>query len=449
MINWLRELYWHFALKRYERDELGRPIVSIASEDQLQDYIDHPENLPPGNLRFRSAIPYGPKFEELLRTLGSKRGPQFRMGVTGPPPVATQEQLGGQFRAVLDTALRAAGGLAEAEVDQLRHRASLAAEDGFLTVPVFFGDPAIGKLLADELDVHRHDACPLEQDVRKELENLLPVAAGWLKISPDVLRPEIGFRCRGGMEGLVPTFCRSVGEAVPYEIEIGHGFHYACAVAAWSCAARVRLSDGEPRTVTAKEINDALRWVVAWYSQQTDFPQIASFVAKMLPHQLLIVNGLMKGMRRFALAHELGHILMWKTQGNFREFGVPLETLGQGAALYGVPFDTQEEWAAELACDLLALKLLQETFRQRAPSTDPSFDPRYMLEYQWDFAGAHFALTLWDELAARAGKAGRSIDTSHPPGHARKNYLSLAYPKWLQPFAVNLSGMLEKRLPNI
>jgi len=441
-----------FRLQKYEKDALGRPIVPIRSEAELQDYTSHPQKLPSGDILFRSAIPLSSAHKALFDALAkSKRHLNARIGLTGPPPESVQEQLQKKVIEIVNHELQDAANLSPESLENLRNRASLADVDGFLVFPAFYGDQRIGKALIKAMDIHRFGDCPLKRWLQQEFIALLPIAAGYLQVPADELTKQIVIECQGGIEGLEPSTCKvSEGEfGTPqiYTLTISHGFSLISSLAAKSCAARVRISEDKTHEVTAKEINDSLRAAIAWYLGELAIPQTDTIAQRLLPHQLVVLDHVVGGMRRFTLAHELGHILLWKTEGSFAGFRVPIKELTVAARSLKVPSAYEKNWVDEICCDLLGAKLLQDSVNASALGQNPeNLDETSLLRLCWDFTGINLTLVLWGHLISMGTKAKQIDPHTHPPADLRKMFIEKAYAPWLQKFGAVYTGMLMARL---
>jgi len=162
-----------------------------------------------------------------------------------------------------------------------------------------------------------------------------------------------------------------------------------------------------------------------------------------------MVERLAKGMRRFIIAHELGHIFLWKTDGKSaaKPF-VAWDSLEEFARIAKAPHHRIGDWAQECACDMLGLKLMQETSLTEARSDD-EFSPNSHLPMVWDFASVHLWMTLWDHILHRMKLANQPVSDTHPPFAVRRLFLELAYPSWSQHFGKRLSDTLSYRMANL
>jgi hypothetical protein len=433
-----------------EKDDQGRAVLYIRSQSDLESYISHPDQAPAGDLLIRSHVPLSKDHQRLIEALGRTRRVGTRFGIDAPPPVEIQNTLQEQARAALDRDLKSAAMLPPDVLKKMRDRAFCSDEiDGYMLIPSFYGDPRIGRAMFAYIDIHQYGPCPLQRWLREELSAFAPAAEkhfGWSEMK---LQQELNLECIGGEIGLEPDLCMSSNEEDHYTILIGHVFYHVMLVAVRSCAARLRLGDDEPRNaVTAKEINDSLRAIIALYDGSAAAPTTDAIAAKLLPHQILIVERIAKSLRRFVIAHEMGHILLWKTGGRFDDFAIPWDTLQELATIGQAPSEQSDSWAEEFACDMLGVKLMQTSGLSAVDASD-EFAPESYLPLIWDYASIRLWLTLWDHILHRMKLAGQPISTTHPPPNVRMILLDVAFPPWCQEFGKSLSDMLNYRMANL
>ena len=432
-----------------ERDDLGRPIVHIDSAEMLRDYIEHPNKLPPGDLHFYSRIPLGPAHKELFEVLVKTRTEGARIGFSGPPPELIQYELKQRLQKFLDDELREAGRLDADELTAMRHRVAFADSEGLLVIPFIAAEDELAKALIENMDIHSFAPCPAEQWLREDMDAFMPVVAKYLQLPASEIASDFVLNCKGGMEGMSPSLCESSGSEPPHNITVGHGFNYVSLVAAKACAASIRLGPTEEKSITAKEINDSLRMAILWYLGEIGRPAHDQISQKMLPHQLLITDRVVHGMRRFAIAHELGHILLWRTAGFFSDFRIPFETLSELASANDIPAAFEEVWISEIACDILAMKLLQESVASITESLSQDPPSNAFLPSYWDFVGTDLLLTLWHFLGVLPRGAEKSDASTRPRGEVRRFFLRSAFPPWIQDLGISLSAALSARLTHL
>jgi hypothetical protein len=224
----------------------------------------------------------------------------------------------------VDRDLESAASLSPETLTAIRHRAFLSDEDGFMLIPSFWGDAALGRAMFEAIDIHQHGECPLQRWLREELATLAPVAERYFEWGEAQIRGEIRLECIGGKLGIDPDLCMTTRESDGYRILISHTYYHVLLVAARSCAARIWLASEEPRnTVKAKEINDSLRDVLRLYDGTRAAPKTDAITAKLLPHQILMVERLAKSFRRFVVAREMCRILLWNRGGKLHKTTIP------------------------------------------------------------------------------------------------------------------------------
>lgn len=446
----MASLQAHIRKWRAEKDDRGRAILYVGSQSDLEHHVSHPQTIPAGDLLIRSRVPLGKDMQKLLDAVARTRGANTSVGIDAPPSVEVQKSLQEQATKALDLELASAASLPSNILEAMRHRAFCSDEaDGFMLIPSYAGDFLLGRKLFEEIDIHDHGSCPLQRWLQEELSAFAPVAEqhfGWSEAS---LRNEIKLECIGGKIGIEPDLCMSVPDGDGFRIIIGHVFYHVMLVAARSCAARIRLSEDEPRNnITAKEINDSLRQIIALYDGSRAVPATDAIAAKLLPHQVLIVERLAKGLRRFVIAHEMGHLLLWKTDGKFKDFEMPWRTLEEFGRIAKAPSHRVTAWADEFACDMMGIKLMQETSLTES-NADNEFSPQSHLPLMWDFAAVQLWMTMWDHILHRMKLSGQPVSDTHPPPQVRMIALELSYPRWLQSFGKQLSQMFSYRMEHL
>jgi hypothetical protein len=260
-------------------------------------------------------------------------------------------------------------------------------------------------------DSHTTGTCPLGRLLEEDAYRLLWKVASYIGLEPLELRRRFRVVCVGGEGGRRADFCESaavVRSAVTdYEIRVGHGFLALCLVAAKTCAARFWM--GQPiveKRIPAKAINDLWRMAMARYLNRGESPAVDLLAHSLQPYQLLLVDRLLMGMSTFALAHELGHVLLWWHPDKFSEFRGPSRLATELVALGEIAAERLDACSHELMVDLLAIKLIQDvTGLHSAYAGAGELDP--ILNYHWAFSGAELFLSVWEWSWRSAKKQAR------------------------------------------
>lgn len=348
------------------------------------------------------------------------------------------------------TQLQEAATYDKEKIAELRDKATFGATATVLMIAVPEGkDP---ETFAKEVDEHDLGACGINNVLLDDATDLVHYLGLLMQVQP-TLAEQIEVTCATATMQKFAGLCEAVnnrgaGKRRPYTIRISHGFWHLCLAAAKTCAARYWLDDGTRNGIEAKEINDVLRSAMVSFFSTGEAPREDNLAGRMLPHQLLITNELMHGMRLFALAHELSHVLVWAYPKRFVRFKSPPQELYELPRLLGISGDQAQSWVDELAADMLAVHLVRIVNHYESQEL-PEASMIPIVKYHWRFAGADLFLALWGMIAQLMEKHSSPLPSTHPTGQIRQLMVRLTYPMWIRSHGSKFSDMLIARMSNL
>lgn len=346
--------------------------------------------------------------------------------------------------------LREAATYDQKKIADLRDKATFGAPMAMLMIAVPEGkDP---EAFAREVDEHDLGACGINNVLLDDATDLVHYLALLMQVQSATLAEQIEVSCASAKMQKFAGLCEAVNNSNagrrPYTIRISHGFWHLCLAAAKTCAARYWLDDGKRNDIEAKAINDVLRSAMVSFFSTGEAPPEDNLAGRVLPHQLLITNELMHGMRLFALAHELSHILVWAYPKRFVRFKNPPQELYGLPKLMGISGDQARSWVDELAADMLAVHLVRIVNHYESQELpEASMGP--IVKYHWRFAGTDLFLALWGMIAQLMEKHGSPLPPTHPSGEIRQLMVRLNYPMWIRSHGSKFSDILIARMSNL